>query len=126
MSNKITQTEINRIVWNACDSLRPVMGSGSYKYYILTLLFVKYLSDVWKEKANLLREKYPDNEEMVKRQLKRERFFLPDESSFEYLYNNRNESNVGELIDIALTKLEDENRSKLAMVFRSISGHCFP
>ena len=121
MSNKITQTEINRIVWNACDSLRPVMGSGSYKDYILTLLFVKYLSDVWKEKANLLREKYPDNEEMVKRQLKRERFFLPDESSFEYLYDNRNESNVGELIDIALTKLEDENRSKLAMVFRSIS-----
>ena len=101
MSNKITQTEINRIVWNACDSLRPVMGSGSYKDYILTLLFVKYLSDVWKEKANLLREKYPDNEEMVKRQLKRERFFLPDESSFEYLYDNRNESNVGELIDIA-------------------------
>lgn len=121
MSNKITQTEINRIVWNACDSLRPVMGSGSYKDYILTLLFVKYLSDVWKEKANLLREKYPENEEMVKRQLKRERFFLPDESSFEYLYDNRNESNVGELIDIALTKLEDENRSKLAMVFRSIS-----
>ncbi|WP_312820677.1 type I restriction-modification system subunit M [Kaistella carnis] len=121
MSNKITQTEINRIVWNACDSLRPVMGSGSYKDYILTLLFVKYLSDVWKEKANLLREKYPDNEEMVKRQLKRERFFLPDQSSFEYLYDNRNESNVGELIDIALTKLEDENRSKLAMVFRSIS-----
>ena len=121
MTNKITQTEINRIVWNACDSLRPVMGSGSYKDYILTLLFVKYLSDVWKEKANILRERYPDNEEMVKRQLKRERFVLPEESNFEYLYNNRNESNVGELIDIALTKLEDENRSKLAMVFRSIS-----
>lgn len=121
MSDKITQTEINRIVWNACDSLRPVMGSGSYKDYILTLLFVKYLSDVWKEKANVLREKYPDNEEMVKRQLKRERFVLPEESSFDYLYDKRNESNVGELIDIALTKLEDENRSKLAMVFRSIS-----
>lgn len=121
MSDKITQTEINRIVWNACDSLRPVMGSGSYKDYILTLLFVKYLSDVWKEKANVLREKYPDNEEMVKRQLRRERFVLPEESSFDYLYDKRNESNVGELIDIALTKLEDENRSKLAMVFRSIS-----
>lgn len=121
MTDKITQTEINRIVWNACDSLRPVMGSGSYKDYILTLLFVKYLSDVWKEKANILREKYPDNDEMVKRQLSRERFKLPEESSFDYLYDNRNESNLGELIDIALTKLEDENRSKLAMVFRSIS-----
>lgn len=121
MSNKITQTEINNIVWKACDSLRPVMGSGSYKDYILTLLFVKYLSDVWKEKGNQYRIKYPDNEQMVQRQLKRERFYLPEESSFDYLYNNRNESNIGELIDVALTKLEDENRSKLAMVFRSIS-----
>lgn len=121
MANKITQTEINRIVWNACDSLRPVMGSGSYKDYILTLLFVKYLSDVWNEKIKQLEEKYPDNPDMVKRQMKRERFFLPEESRFDYLFENRNESNLGELIDIALTKLEDENRSKLAMVFRSIS-----
>lgn len=121
MSNKITQTEINRIVWNACDSLRPVMGSGSYKDYILTLLFVKYLSDVWKEKEIQYKNKYPNNQDMIKRQMKRERFFLPEESSFDYLYENRNESNLGELIDIALTKLEDENRSKLAMVFRSIS-----
>lgn len=121
MSSKITKEEINRIVWNACDSLRPVMGSGSYKDYILTLLFVKYLSDVWKEKANAIRTKYPDNEEMVKRQLKRERFYLPEVSNFEYLYDNRNESNIGELIDTALTELEDANRSKLAMVFRSIS-----
>ena len=121
METKLTQQDINRIVWRACDSLRPVMGSGSYKDYILTLLFVKYLSDVWKEKANELRIKYDGNEDMVKRQLKRERFFLPEQSSFDFLFENRNESNIGELIDIALTKLEDENRSKLAMVFRSIS-----
>lgn len=121
METKLTQQDINRIVWKACDSLRPVMGSGSYKDYILTLLFVKYLSDVWKEKANELRIKYDGNEDMVKRQLKRERFFLPEQSSFDFLFENRNESNIGELIDMALTKLEDENRSKLAMVFRSIS-----
>lgn len=121
MEKKITQQEINKVVWKACDSLRPVMGSGSYKDYILTLLFVKYLSDVWNEKAKILHEKYDGNEDMVRRQLKRERFVLPKESSFDYLYENRNESNIGELIDIALTTLEDENRSKLAMVFRSIS-----
>lgn len=66
-------------------------------------------------------EKYPDNEEMVQRQLQRERFVLPKESNFEYLYENRNETNIGELIDMALVALEDANRSKLALVFRSIS-----
>ena len=39
--NKITQREINNIVWKACDTLRPVMGSEQYKDYILTLLFIK-------------------------------------------------------------------------------------
>lgn len=119
--NKITQKEINNIVWKACDSLRPVMGSGQYKDYVLTLLFVKYLSDVWKDKVVQYREKYPNNEEMVQRQLQRERFILPKESNFEFLYENRNENNIGELIDMALVALEDANRSKLAMVFRSIS-----
>ena len=67
------------------------------------------------------RIKYPDNEEMVKRQLQRERFILPEISNFEYLYENRSEPNIGEIIDIGLTALEDANRAKLAMVFRSIS-----
>ncbi|MCX8480524.1 MAG: type I restriction-modification system subunit M [Sediminibacterium sp.] len=118
---KITQKEINNIVWKACDSLRPVMGSGQYKDYILTLLFVKYLSDVWKDKVEQYQLKYPDNAAMVKRQLQRERFILPDESNFDFLYQQRNESNIGEIIDIGLTTLEDANRAKLAMVFRSIS-----
>jgi type I restriction enzyme M protein len=122
MANKvITQKEINNIVWKACDSLRPVMGSGQYKDYVLILLFVKYLSDVWKDKIEQYRLKYPDNEEMVKRQLQRERFILPEESNFEYIYEQRNEANIGEIIDIGLTALEDANRAKLAMVFRSIS-----
>ena len=119
--NKITQKEINNIVWKACDTLRPVMGSEQYKDYILTLLFIKYLSDVWKDKVEQYRIKYPDNEEMVKRQLQRERFILPEISNFDYLYQNRNDAQIGEIIDIGLTALEDANRAKLAMVFRSIS-----
>jgi type I restriction enzyme M protein len=121
MADKITQKEINNIVWKACDSLRPVMGSGMYKDYVLTLLFVKYLSDVWKDKVAQFRKKYPNDEAMVQRQLQRDRFILPDESNFDYLYENRSADNIGELIDIGLTALEDANRAKLAMVFRSIS-----
>ncbi|MDI9358329.1 MAG: type I restriction-modification system subunit M [Phycisphaerales bacterium] len=119
--NKISQKEINNIVWKACDSLRPVMGSGMYKDYVLTLLFVKYLTDVWKDKVVQYRQKYPNNEEMVQRQLQRERFVMPAESNFDYIYDKRNEHNIGEIIDIGLTALEDNNRAKLAMVFRSIS-----
>ena len=57
----------------------------------------------------------------MQRQLQRERFILPEVSNFDYLFQNRSEANIGEIIDIGLTALEDANRSKLAMVFRSIS-----
>ena len=119
--NKITRDTINAIVWKACDTLRPVMGSGQYKDYILTLLFVKYLSDVRKEKIESYREKYNGDEAMVSRQLQKDRFIIPEKSTFDYLYDHRNEPNLGEIIDIGLTALEEANRSKLTNVFRSIS-----
>ena len=53
--------------------------------------------------------------------MERERFRLPERSSFDYLYNNRNADNVGELIDIALEQIEDINGKKLEGVFRNIS-----
>jgi len=40
----------------------------------------------------------------VKRALRNERFTLPDESDFLYLYKNRDADNVGELINIALAR----------------------
>ncbi len=41
--NTITQSEINNIVWKACDTFRGVIDPAQYKDYILTFLFVKYL-----------------------------------------------------------------------------------
>ena len=115
------QTQINGIVWKACDSLRGKIDPSQYKDYVLTLLFVKYLSDVWKDKRAFYEEKYNNDPTRVERALRNERFQLPDNCTFEYIYTNRNESNLGEQIDIALTGLEDANRTKLANVFRNIS-----
>jgi type I restriction enzyme M protein len=56
----------------------------------------------------------------IRRRMERERFYLPDGASFYDLYEKRNEGNIGELINIALEKIEDANRSKLEGVFRNI------
>ncbi len=117
----ITQKEINNIVWKACDTFRGVIDPSQYKDYVLTMLFLKYISDVWKDKRAFYAEKYENDAVRIERALKNERFLLPDECAFDNLFENRNEPNLGELIDIALTGLEDANRSKLANVFRNIS-----
>ncbi len=126
MSTKITQEDINRVVWNACDTFRGVVDPSQYKDYILTMLFLKYISDVNKAKYEAYLQRYEGDEERTQRAMRRERFQIPSTSSFYYLYDNRNESNIGELIDIALVDLENANREKLSSedgsgIFRNIS-----
>lgn len=120
MPQAITQSEINNIVWKACDTFRGVIDPSQYKDYILTMLFVKYVSDVWKDKRALYAEKYNNDATRVERALRNERFQVPANCTFEYLFENRNAANLGELINMALEHLEDANRSKLERVFRNI------
>lgn len=120
MSEKLTQETINKKVWKACDTFRGTIDAGQYKDYILTMLFIKYITDVHKEKKEEYLKKYTGDEVRVDRALKHERFKVPENSSFDYLYEHRNEANLGELINIGLEDLEDANRSKLEKVFRNI------
>ncbi|RTL55957.1 MAG: type I restriction-modification system subunit M [Sphingobacteriales bacterium] len=120
MEKKLTQKEINNIVWKACDTFRGTIDATQYKDYILTMLFLKYVTDVWKDKKAAYAEKYNGDEVRIERALRNERFQVPNECTFDYLFEQRNENNLGELINIALEKLEDANRSKLERVFRNI------
>ena len=120
MSTKINQDEINGILWKACDTFRGTVDAAEYKNYILVMLFVKYISDVWQEHYQTLKEKFGDDEDMILRRMQRERFVLPKGCSFQDLYNQRNESNIGEIINIALEHIEESSKQKLAGVFRNI------
>lgn len=120
MSTKINQDEINGILWKACDTFRGTVDAAEYKNYILVMLFVKYISDVWQEHYEGLKEKFGDDEEMILRRMQRERFVLPKGCSFQSLYDQRNEANIGEIINIALEHIEENNKQKLSGVFRNI------
>ncbi|HPH37332.1 MAG TPA: type I restriction-modification system subunit M [Sediminibacterium sp.] len=120
MIKKLTQQDINRIVWKACDTFRGTIDATQYKDYVLTMLFIKYVTDVWKDKRAIYAEKYNNDTVRIERALRNERFQLPNDSSFDTLFELRNETNLGEIINIGLEKLEDANRGKLERVFRNI------
>lgn len=120
-NNKPTQDQINKSLWAACDTFRGAFDSSEYKNYILVFMFLKYMSDVWKDHYEEFKKQYGDDEELIQRKLQRERFVLPENCSFDYLFDKRNESNIGEEIDKVLAKIEDKNLSKLDGVFRNIS-----
>lgn len=117
---KVSQQEINDILWKACDTFRGTIDATEYKDYILTMLFVKYISDVWRDHYEEYRKQYGSDEERIRRRMERERFVLPEGSSYYYLFDNREAANLGELINIALERIEMANKAKLTNVFRNI------
>ncbi len=139
MNDTIDQTDINNAAWAACDTFRGVVDPAQYKDYILVMLFIKYISDVWKDHYDSYREQYGDDDVRIRRKMERERFVLPivrisetDETTkepklveefpatFYSLYERRNSPNTGELINMVLDAIEEANRSKLEGVFRNI------
>jgi type I restriction enzyme M protein len=134
MTNKVSQEEINNIVWQACDTFRGVVDPAQYKDYILVMLFLKYISDVWKDHYAEYLQQYGDDEERIRRKLERERFLLPyvnyDDpntgqqekflADYYSLYERRDRANTGELINIVLDAIEEANKAKLEGVFRNI------
>lgn len=114
------QKSINDAVWRACDTFRGTIDPSQYKDYILVMLFLKYLSDLHKEKLEEYRARYAGDPERIARSMARERFVLPEESDFDHLYAQRGQADIGERINKALAAIEDANKGKLEGVFRNI------
>ena len=126
MADRVSQAEINDIAWRACDTFRGTLDPAQYKDYILVMLFIKYMSDLWKDKREQYDSRYQGDAQRVERALARERFVVPPEADFDYLHARRREANIGELINIALEKIEDANKAKLENVFRNIDFNSEP
>lgn len=136
----IDQKDINNAAWSACDTFRGAVDPAQYKDYILVMLFVKYISDVWKDHYEAYRNEYGDDEVRILRKLERERFVLPKvslkdsagrkgesfQADYYSLYERRNADNIGELINIVLDKIEESNKAKLDGVFRNIDFNSEP
>ncbi|MCP5299068.1 MAG: type I restriction-modification system subunit M [Chromatiaceae bacterium] len=121
MSDSVKQKDINQAVWEACDTFRGVVDPSIYKDYVLTMLFLKYISDVWQDHYDEYKKQYGDNPELIEEMMKNERFVLPKSASFYALYDKRFEPGNGERIDKALHAIEEANIHKLQDVFQDIS-----
>ena len=116
----ITQSEINNAAWAACDTFRGVVDPSIYKDYVLTMLFLKYISDVWKDHQARYEAEHPDSPELVEAMMLQESFVLPADASFDTLHKRRHEAGNGERIDKALHAIQEANGNKLDQVFQDI------
>jgi type I restriction enzyme M protein len=89
----IKKSEIYSSLWASCDELRGGMDASQYKDYILTLLFVKYVSDKFKG------EKFAD-------------IVIPEGGCFDDIVALKGNKHIGEGIDKVIGCLADKNNLK--------------
>jgi type I restriction enzyme M protein len=112
--SKLTQEEINNVLWRACDTFRGKTDSSVYKDYILVMLFVKYLSDTYKEHYEEYSHKYKWRRGQNRTRLAARPVQPPRSLNFDYLYKHRNATDIGEKIDKALEHIEESKKPSCA------------
>ncbi|WP_439410384.1 type I restriction-modification system subunit M [Acinetobacter seifertii] len=120
MVTQINQDTVNKALWSACDVFRGTISADTYKDFILTMLFLKYISDVWQDHYDNYKKEYGNEPELIEEMMKNERFVLPHKSNFYSLHERRYEAGNGERIDIALHALEEANGTKLKDAGKSV------
>ncbi|WP_208869997.1 type I restriction-modification system subunit M [Streptomyces lydicus] len=86
----LKKTDLYSSLWKSCDELRGGMDAGQYKDYILTLLFVKYVSD--KAKAD------PDS-----------LIDVPPGGSFDDMVAAKGDKEIGDRFNKIISRLAEAN-----------------
>lgn len=89
----VKKTHLYSHLWEAANALRGGMDASQYKDYVLTILFVKYVTDRYK--GNPYAE-----------------FVVPEGGSFDDLVEAKGKLDIGERINKVLAKLAEENDLK--------------
>lgn len=102
--------QIEAKLWQAADKLRGNISSSEYKYVVLGLIFLKYVSDAFSvqyEKAVTENFDPEDRDYYAGDNV----FWIPKEARWEYLVANAKQPTIGVIIDDAMDAIERDNPS---------------
>ena len=103
--------KLEKKLWEAADKMRGAVPVSDYKFIILGLIFLKYISDAFEEKyQELVKDGYgleEDRDSYVADNV----FYVPAKARWEYLNAHSKDGDIGQTIDEALDQIEKENPS---------------
>jgi type I restriction enzyme M protein len=109
---KEKEQNLEKMLWLAADKLRSNMDAAEYKHVVLGLIFLKYISDSFKELyEKLSADEYSDAEDKDE-YLAENIFYVPVKARWDYLQHERaKQPTIGKDIDDAMDAIEKENAS---------------
>lgn len=115
MAKKATekkQTSFEEALWDSANKLRGSVESSEYKHVVLSLIFLKFVSDKFEERMQELiddgKENYVD---MVEFYTMKNVFYLSEESRWSHVKQHAKQDDIAIKIDTALGTIEKKNPS---------------
>jgi type I restriction enzyme M protein len=120
------ELEFEKELWKAADKLRGNVDPSEYKYIVLGLIFLKYVSDSFYQRKEELEKSTsdPKNALYIKDESARKYyidsrepyrakgiFYIPEKARWDYLQKHSMLPDIGKYIDDALEAIENENSS---------------
>jgi len=98
-------------LWAAADKLRANMDAAEYKHVVLGLIFLKYISDAFQERYEVLKaDKLGDPEDRDEYTAENV-FWVPKEARWNHIQGKAKQPIIGKVIDDAMVMIEKENPS---------------
>ncbi len=99
-------------LWETATKLRGSVESSEYKHVVLSLIFLKFVSDKFEERrAELIAEGKEQYADMVEFYAMNNVFYLPETSRWSYIQQHAKQGDIAIKIDSALTAVEKSNAS---------------
>ncbi len=110
--------DLEKTLWAAADKMRGGISVTNYKFLILGLIFLKYISDSFEEQYEKLKAEGLGFEEDRDAYIQDNIFFVPENARWSYLVKHAKDYNIGEILDKALDSIEKENPTLKGVLFK--------
>ena len=136
----MTSEEFKKTLWDAANKLRGSVSAAEYKYPVLGLVFLKYVSDLYDAQATVIRDRLADPESELyieDEQLRAESadifiddktfftqdnvFWVPAEAKFSSLLQKAALPDFAQSLDRAMALVEAENPTLKGVLYREFS-----
>ena len=114
--------KLEKKLWESADKMRGAVPVSDYKFIILGLIFLKYISDAFEEKYQILvKDGYGLEEDRDSYEADNV-FYVPARARWEYLNAHSKDPHIGQIIDDALEEIERENPSLKGVLVKEFNS----
>lgn len=114
--------DLEKTLWDSAEKMRSSVSVSNYKFIVLGLIFLKYISDSFEERYEELVNENEGMEEDRDSYTMKNIFFVPKNARWDYLVAHSKDPEIGKIIDDSLEAIEKENPSLKGVLIKQYNS----